>query len=144
MEDFQFIKTFHVRDYECDFQGIVNNSVYMNYLEHTRHEFAKTIGLDVVDLAERGINLVVIRAELEYKYPLRSGDTFFVGAAMERASRLRLVFHHRLYLENTEKLIMRAKIVLTPMNARGRPFWPDELKQFFEKLSNDAKVQETC
>lgn len=131
MENFQFTQIFQVRDYECDFQGIVNNSVYMNYLEHTRHEFAKDIGLDVVDLAKRGINLVVIRAELDYKYPLRSGDTVLVGADMERASRIRLAFNHALYLQGSDKLIMQARIILAPTNERGRPFWPDELNRLF-------------
>lgn len=131
MEHFQFTQTFQVRDYECDFQGIVNNSVYMNYLEHTRHEFAKQLGLNVIDLSRRGINLVVVRAELDYKSSLRSGDTVLVGANMERASRVRLAFQHALFLQGTERLVMRARIVLTPLNDRGRPFWPDELDLLF-------------
>ena len=131
MEQFQFTQTFQVRDYECDFQGIVNNSVYLNYLEHTRHEFAKQVGLNVVDMAKRGINLVLVRAELDYKFPLRSGDTVVVGANMERASRIRLGFEHALYLQETDKLIMRARILLAPINERGRPFWPDELNRLF-------------
>jgi acyl-CoA thioesterase FadM len=44
MIDYQFRLDFEVRDYECDLQGIVNNAVYQNYLEHTRHEFLKQKG----------------------------------------------------------------------------------------------------
>ncbi len=36
---YEFELEFTVRDYECDLQGIVNNAVYLNYLEHTRHQY---------------------------------------------------------------------------------------------------------
>ena len=36
---YQYELNFTVRDYECDLQGIVNNAVYLNYFEHTRHTF---------------------------------------------------------------------------------------------------------
>ncbi len=131
MENFQYSLLFHVRDYECDFQGIVNNAVYLNYLEHTRHEFAKHMGLDVVNMAQQGINLVVVRAELDYKSPLRSGDAFVVGTTLERFSRVRLVFRHTIYLHETQKIILHAQIIIAAMNKRGRPCWPDELQRLF-------------
>ena len=61
MEQFDFSFEMAVRDYECDLQGIVNNAVYQNYLEHVRHEYLKSIGIDFKSYAERGINLVVVR-----------------------------------------------------------------------------------
>ena len=74
--EYIFELKFKVRDYECDIQGIVNNSVYQNYMEHTRHEFINTIGLDFADLHNKGIDTVVAKAEIAYKRPLRSGDDF--------------------------------------------------------------------
>ena len=63
MKCYLFRLDFQVRDYECDLQGIVNNAVYQNYLEHTRHEYLKTVGLDFAELSQRGIDLVLTRAE---------------------------------------------------------------------------------
>ena len=62
MKTYLFKIDFLVRDYECDLQGIVNNSVYQNYLEHARHQFLKTVGLDFSLLFQQGITLVVTRA----------------------------------------------------------------------------------
>ena len=67
---------FKVRDYECDLQGIVNNSVYQNYLEHTRHEFLLENEVSFDQLHNQGVDAVVARIEMAFKSPLRSGDTF--------------------------------------------------------------------
>jgi acyl-CoA thioester hydrolase len=118
---YQFIFPLSVRDYECDYEGIVNNAVYLNYLEHTRHEFLKQSGLKVVELAQRGINLVVIRAEIDYLWPLRSGDAFEVRMTMERISRLRFAFVQDIFRTPDDKLILKAKIIGTSIDANGRP-----------------------
>ena len=120
-----------VRDYECDLQGIVNNSVYQNYLEHVRHEFLKRNGVDFVEYARRGINLVVIRAELDYKYPLTAGDRFVVGLDVVRESKVRFAFHQDIYRAEDKKLALKAKIIGTALNERGRPSIPKQLDDLF-------------
>ncbi|MBT5875834.1 MAG: acyl-CoA thioesterase [Candidatus Latescibacteria bacterium] len=152
--EFQFYNEIAVRDYECDFQGIVNNAVYLNYLEHTRHQLAKDAGLDVVDLARRGVNVVVVRSEVDYVQSLRSGDVFIVGSDVERLSRLKFVFIQRIYripskLATSENesiaahnmseicarpnLIIKARMTATSVNEKGRPFLPPELDVLFKE-----------
>jgi len=133
MIDYQFRLDFEVRDYECDLQGIVNNAVYQNYLEHTRHEFLKQQGLNFSSLSERGINLVVIRAEIDYLYPLRSGERFYVGLNVERVSRLRFGFLQDIYLLPDNKPVLKAKIIGTTVNESGKPFLPDELAVLLDR-----------
>lgn len=127
MKQYQFQLEFQVRDYECDMQGHVNNAVYLNYLEHCRHEFIKELGLDFSELVRRGISLVVIRAEIDYKYSLRSGDRFMVGVILERVSPLRYRFIQDLYLLPEKKLVLRARVIGTGVNAKGRPHLPEEI-----------------
>lgn len=134
MKKYLYRLEFAVRDYECDLQGVVNNAVYQNYLEHCRHEFIKTIGLDFAELAERGMNLVVIKAELEYKRSLKSGDRFWIGLNLEPISPLRYRFRQDIYLHPDDQLVLKAWITGTGVNAKGRPELPLEIRQELEKL----------
>lgn len=120
-----FTLDFKVRDYECDMQGVVNNSVYQNYLEHARHEFLLSKGINFAELARQKINLVVLRAELDYKVSLVSGDEFFIDVELIQSSRVRFDFLQNIYRKKDNKLILSAKITGTSLNERGRPFAPD-------------------
>lgn len=130
MSDQLFKLEFEVRDYECDLEGIVNNAVYMNYLEHARHSYLKSRGFGFAALIERGIHLVVIRIEADYLYPLRSGNTFYVTVKLERISRLRFGFLQDIFRLPDGKPIMKARAIGTSLNAAGRPIYFKE----FEKL----------
>jgi len=125
---YAYIETFKVRDYECDLQGIVNNAVYQNYLEHTRHEFLISKGVDFAELSRQGLNLVVIRAELDYKLPLKAGDKFYVGLNFSMKDRVRFVFDQVIH-RNDDAVCVKAVIIGTGMNARGRPSVPRDLAE---------------
>lgn len=117
---------FLVRDYECDLQGIVNNAVYQNYLEHTRHEFMHSVDIDFANLHEEGIDPVVTRVELDYKFPLKSLDKFIVGINLRREGRLRFIFDQTIYRLSDKKIILEAKITAVFLQ-NGRPVKPDKI-----------------
>ena len=124
---YHFTVEMSVRDYECDMQGIVNNSVYQNYLEHARHLYLKQVGIDFSEYTRQGVNLVVVRAELDYKYPLVSGDTFVVGLIICRESALKFAFYQDIFRLPDHKPVLKAKIIGTALNQRGRPEIPEAL-----------------
>jgi acyl-CoA thioester hydrolase len=124
---------FNVRDYECDIQGIVNNAVYQNYLEHTRHEYLKHLGLEFKTLHDQGFDLVVIRAELDYRFPLRSGDAFKVTLSPHQESKVRMTFQQNILRLPDLKPCVQAKITVTCLNKKGRPTrFPESLNPVFE------------
>ena len=62
-----------VRDYECDLQGVVNNANYQHYMEHTRHEFLESLGVNFGKMHEDGLDAFVTKVSISYKKSLRSG-----------------------------------------------------------------------
>jgi len=121
--NFTFSLEFTVRDYECDLQGVVNNANYQHYLEHARHEFLVSRGISFARLHEEGIDLIVSKVEIDYKFPLRSRDRFAVKLRVEREGNVRLLFIQEITRIPDEKLVARARVTGVATR-KGKPVSP--------------------
>jgi acyl-CoA thioester hydrolase len=109
MQDYLFEIELKVRDYECDIQGVVNNAVYQNYLEHARHEYLLEKGNSFEKLTKENILLMVSRLEMDFKSSLTSRDTFLVKLRTERQG-IKLVFFQDIYRVADQVLCLKARV----------------------------------
>ncbi|MCE5347962.1 MAG: acyl-CoA thioesterase [Bacteroidales bacterium] len=124
--NYSFSTGFAVRDYECDIQGVVNNANYLHYLEHARHEFLISKGISFSKFHEEGIDLIVTRVEIDYKYPLRSLDKFVVCIKIQREGNVRIIFEQDIFRQPDHKLIVNSKVTAIATK-NGRPIRPGDL-----------------
>lgn len=125
-KNYLFTHDFIVRDYECDFQGIVNNANYQHYLEHARHEFLIARGIDIFELHKGNIDLVVTRIEIDYKHSLTSRDKFRVCINVRRQGNIRFVFEQDILRIPDNTLIISAQVIGAAIK-NGRPVSPADL-----------------
>lgn len=100
----RFAIAMEVRDYEVDYQGIVNNANYLHYMEHTRHQFCQAEGLTFEQMHRQGIDPVLARADIHYKAPLHMGDHFISCLDVERRGP-KFVFKQYIYLPDGTPVI---------------------------------------
>jgi len=96
MKEYVFKLEMKVRDYECDLQGVVNNSNYQRYMEHTRHEYMESLGENFGKMHDKGIDAFVSKVEIKFKQSLRSGDTFLSCMNIKREG-VKMVFLQDIY-----------------------------------------------
>jgi acyl-CoA thioester hydrolase len=96
MKNYQFQIELKVRDYECDLQGVVNNSNYQRYMEHTRHECLESLGENFGQMHAKGVDAFVSRVDIRFKASLRSGDRMLSCLNMKKEGP-KLIFEQDIY-----------------------------------------------
>ena len=121
-----------VRDYELDSEGIVNNAIYLHYLEHTRHAFVKQEGIPFGSLTREGLIPVVRRMEIDYHTPLRSGDVMLSRLWIERKG-ARFIFYQDIYRKEGGHPVVSAVVTIVCMEKNGRINRGDDLAEQIAK-----------
>ena len=125
-KEYIFTLEIAVRDYELDSEGIVNNAVYLHYLEHTRHAFVKQEGIPFGSLTRGGLVPVVRRMEIDYHTPLRSGDVMLSRLWIERKGP-RFIFYQDIFKKDDEVPVVSAVVTIVCMDGNGRINRGDDL-----------------
>ena len=134
MKEYIFKLTDKVRDYECDLQGVVNNSNYQHYMEHTRHEFLESLGENFGAMHDKGIDAFVSRVDLQFRNSLRSGDSY-ISCLNVSKNGPKLVFEQDIYRASDGLLATKGKVesVVVENGKLTRGEYFDQLLQKIEK-----------
>lgn len=132
-KSYAFLYEMKVRDYECDLQGVVNNSNYQHYMEHARHEFLLTLGDSFAEMHSQGLDAMVSKVEITYKQSLRSGDIFLVGLNYRKEG-VRLVFEQDVIRSSDHQLMAHGLVhtVVVKDGVLTRGEYVDKLIKQFE------------
>jgi acyl-CoA thioester hydrolase len=133
MKEYIYKLTLKVRDYECDLQGVVNNSNYQRYMEHTRHEFLESLGENFSAMHDRGIDAFVSYVEIRFKASLRCGDSFISCLNVVKEGP-KLVFHQDIYRASDNVLAVKGKVD-TVIVENGILTWGEYFDNLLKKLT---------
>lgn len=128
---YEYSMLMRVRDYEVDSQGIVNNAVYLHYLEHTRHEFCREAGTSFRSMQSEGIDPVLRRVDIEYLTPLRLGEEMESRLTLRRQG-ARFMFRQEIFRMPDGAPVVRADVTVVTLRD-GRLTRGDELAEAFAK-----------
>lgn len=129
-----FIENFEVRDSELDAQGVVNNANYFIYMAHARHKFAESININFVEMARNNQNLFLISSHIDFKFPLKSGDKFFIETKIIPEGKIRFAFEQVVKkLDGTIAAIGLNTCVCIDENNRRRPYLPEQIVNVLSK-----------
>jgi acyl-CoA thioester hydrolase len=114
-----------VRYVECDMQDRAFNAHYLTWVDMAHTEALRALTGGYQALTERGIDVVVVAAELQFRRPARFDDELMVNVAIEPPVRTSLRSRYR--IERGEELIAEAAMTHVCVDATTfeKTPWPD-------------------
>ena len=97
-----FRMPFQVDYVDTDAMGIVHHASYLRWLERSRTEWLRDMGIRYVDMEQEGYFLPLLEATMQYKKSLKFDDHPVVEVSVERIRRAGVELSYRILNEQGE------------------------------------------
>jgi len=126
MEDFYIEKRIYYHDTDCG--GVVYYANYLKHLEEARTEYFLSKGIELPQLASKGVFFVVAKVEIEYKSPARYQDTIKILTRIEKTKFSAMQFFQRIVRNGTTIVEAYTTLVCIDKDFKPIPI-PEEIKK---------------
>ncbi len=134
--DFPVTYVRKVRFSDSDAQGIVFNGNYLTYFDDTITDYLEATGIGWDEMTEQGIDMVLGRAEVDFRAAGQIGDVLITGAKVVEIGRTSLVFEMRTWDQATGHAVAEGRLIQVMVDRRThRPTpVPDWFVEAVERL----------
>jgi acyl-CoA thioester hydrolase len=101
-----------IMSFETDYQGIVNNTEFVRFIERVRYLLSKKLGLTFKQVRSAKLWTVMARVEINYVSPGRFEDVMVGTGWVEKVGNSSLTLGYEFRLKGTKRLIADAKQVM--------------------------------
>lgn len=126
-----------VRTYDIDFAGVVNNIVYVRWLEDLRLEMlARHFPLD--NQLKKGIAPIIIQTKIDYKQPIKLSDTPTGKMWMKAIESLRWTVNAVISANGKAAALGEQVGIFVDLQSNKPIRMPEELKQKYQEFVAQA------
>ncbi len=106
-----------VRFSDSDAQGIVFNGNYLTYFDDTITDYFDALGIPWDEFTSRGYEMVLARAEVDFRSSARIGDVLLTGARVARIGTTSVVFELRTWELESGRTVVEGREVQVVVDA---------------------------
>ncbi|MBC7387927.1 MAG: acyl-CoA thioesterase [Opitutaceae bacterium] len=108
-----------IRFNEADMLQIVWHGHYVNYFEEGRQAFGEKYGLGYLQVYEKGFSIPIVKLNVDYKRPLKFGDTAIVEAVYVPSDAAKLIFKYTIKRKGFEEIVATGETTQVFLSTKG-------------------------
>jgi|ERR1700677_3009479 acyl-CoA thioester hydrolase len=110
-----------IMSFETDYQGIVNNTEFIRFLERVRYAISKKLGFSYKQSRSTKLWTVMAHVEINYRTPAHFEDIMIGTGWVSKVGHSSLTITYEFRLKGTRRLIADARQVLVFVNQQLKP-----------------------